>query len=417
MNQLYQHQKNFLDFNAKRHVLVWGTGTGKTRTALEWAKKHGQETIIIVPKALMTNWERAIFQWTGEKVLLKEPRITETKSFLLTTKEYFRDHWDEFKFYDSIIIDEAHYFLGIKSQMHKHAMKFLKKHKPQYVLALTATPFLSSPFNIMALGKILGKASYIWDYNYFLEHYFVSVNMSKSGSGYSKMVPVVKSGVEKEMAKRIAAIGNVVKMEDCVDVPEEVFVEEFFQMTTEQAKLIDNLLDTTHIARWTKTHQITCGGLKGDEYTDTQYVSCDKFDRAIDLALGTEKIVIVCRYNHEIDRFAEALKGKKNFSIINGAEKDKQSVLDAANKSDEHVLLVNASCSEGWEAKTFDTMMFYSYDFSLKNYIQMKGRIQRIDAIQKCTYISLLTEKTIDEDVYENVVKKKQDFHLAIYNK
>ncbi len=74
------------------------------------------------------------------------------------------------------------------------------------------------------------------------------------------------------------------------------------------------------------------------------------------------------------------------------------------------------SCSEGYELPTFPLMVFYSYDFSLKNYIQMLGRIQRINAIKKNVYLSLVVKDSIDSDVFTSL-KKKEDFDIAIYNK
>lgn len=393
MQNLFDHQKNFLETTSSRSVLVWETGTGKTRTSIEWSKDK-EKTLVICPKSLKTNWDREMKKW-GQT------------SYTIISKEEFRRDWDKIEKHDAVIIDEIHYFLGIKSQMHKTLLKYLKKWNILYRLGLSATVYMSTPLNIYALGRIMGKTEYEWSYPYYMQNFFNTVAMG------NRLVSVIRKGAEEEVAKKVQEIGNVVKLRDCADVPPDNFVTEYFALTKEQEKAIKDIPDISYITRWTKTHQICGGTLKGDIYNPSKEYACQKFDRLIDLVGENKKSIIVCRYNHEIETIKNWVN-KKTF-VVNGKVKDKQAVLDEANATDECVLLVNAACSEGWNASTFDTVIFYSYDFSLKNYVQMKGRIQRIDALQKCNYISLVVQGAIDEDVFNNVVDKKQSFHLRIY--
>ena len=94
----------------------------------------------------------------------------------------------------------------------------------------------------------------------------------------------------------------------------------------------------------------------------------------------------------------------------------KRQILSQLKNQDSYVLLVNAAVSEGWELSTCPLMIFYSYDFSLVNYIQMLGRIQRANNIKRNTYISLVIKDTIDEAIYKKI-QKREDFHINIYAK
>jgi predicted helicase len=125
---------------------------------------------------------------------------------------------------------------------------------------------------------------------------------------------------------------------------------------------------------------------------------------------------VVCRYNAEVGNVAFKLLNSIDVVIIKGDVKDRHAEIQRANKLDKCVVVVNAACSEGYELPTFDLMVFYSYDFSLKNFIQMKGRVQRINNVKKNVYLSLINKNTIDEDVYKSI-QKKEDFDLAIYKK
>jgi len=60
-------------------------------------------------------------------------------------------------------------------------------------------------------------------------------------------------------------------------------------------------------------------------------------------------------------------------------------------------------------------MIFYSLSFSLKDRVQMQGRIHRIGQTKPCTYIDFVVPGTIDEDVW-NAIEKKEDFNCELYN-
>ena len=291
--------------------------------------------------------------------------------------------------------------------MFKSLVYYIKVHRPEYIYLLTATPYLSTPFNIWALGNILGLN---WNWWRFKQKFFYDVRMG------ARTIPMVRANIEPEIAALVNQLGNTVRMDECVDIPEQVFETEYFDLTTEQKKAIDNLTDIQAIVRWTKIHQICGGSLKGDGYVpDAQYKS-EKLARAIDLAREHKKIIFVCRYNIEIKMLYDSISKFKQVKIINGDTKDKHSVVNSCNSEEDIAVLINASCSEGYELPSFPLLVFYSYSFSLKDYLQIIGRIQRINNIKKNVYLSLIVKDTIDADVYK-CIQKKQDFDIAIYDK
>jgi len=315
--------------------------------------------------------------------------------------------------YNCLIIDEAHYFSGMrgfrkKSGMLKALLWYIKKYDPKCIYGLTATPYLSTPWNIYALAQILGRN---WNYMTFKHRFFYDVNM-----GRRYPVPVIKGHIENDIADLVNKLGNTVRLDECVDVPEQIFLTEYFELTPTQKKVIKELDDIVHISRWTKTHQICGGTLKGDGYIESTFYESEKMKRLLDLCEEHKKLVIVCRYNNELSCLYNKLDSFKNKAIINGSVKDRHDIIKQADKEESFILLIQAACSEGYELPSFPIMIFYSYDFSLKNYIQMIGRIQRINAIKKNVYISLVVKNTIDEDVKKSIDNKK-DFDIAIYNK
>lgn len=401
MSDLFKHQKDLIEKFPARHALVWSCGTGKTRTAIYLAQKANGGFLVICPKALKGNWANEIKKWEG------------TSAYNVVSKEEFRRDWEKIGYYKTVIVDEAHFFFGQSSAMMKSLRSYFRRHNTPHRYFLTATPYLSTPWNTYRMCELLG---YKLDYLEFKKKFFYEVKMG------SRMVPIIKKDIEADIAQIVQRVGSTVKMEDCVDVPDQVFETEYFEMTREQKKAIESLTDVEPIVRFTKIHQIAGGTLKDDGYMlgGDQTYSCLKRDRLMDILKDNEKVIVVCRYNHEIEVLMDmCLKEGFNTAKITGevSADERHKTIELLKHMDKYVLLVNAACSEGWELPECSLMVFYSYDFSLKNYVQICGRVQRISNVKKNTYLSLLTKDTIDCDIFHAVTVKKMDFHIEIYGK
>lgn len=424
--QLFAHQEAILKRNPERHLLAFGTGTGKTLTSIMLAKHNRTHFMVIVPKALITNWKREIARWYPEAMdysvyreyKAKNPQFKlETAIYLVITKETFRRDYKKLPKFNCVIVDETHYFANSKSAMTKALLAYLKVHQVQFRWLLTASPFLKDAWNIYTLASLLGTS---WNYVSFKHKFFyeVPMGMKKDANGRvtPRMIPQARPGMEDEVAALVAAIGTTVKMEDCIDMPEAIFEKEEFTLTKEQEKEMKQIMDPQAIVRFTKLHQISGGSLKGNEYEPDRVFDSEKVDRIREIVEENKKVIISCRYLSEIAELERTLiSSAKKIFVITGATKDKQAVLDEFERSEEGIILVNAMCSEGWQAPSCQLIVFFSLDFSYKNFLQMCGRIRRIDRPQRVTYLTLTTKDSVDEDVAK-AIERKEDFHLAIYN-
>ncbi len=391
--KLYKHQQDLVKKNPDKWLLAHGTGTGKTVTAIKLADNNPCDTLVICPKQVFQKWEQEIRFWSDN-----------SNNFQVMTKEEFRKDTKIPK-YSCIIVDEAHYFAGRSSQMTKSLDRYIDKHNPQYRYFLTATPYMSTPWNIYCYAIMLGQN---WGYKRFENKFFYKMRMGK------RIIPVIRKDIQEDIAGLVRQLGNTVQLQDCMDVPEQTFLTEYFDLTKEQKEGIANITDIQHIVKWTKTHQICGGTLKSDGYIEDQTFKSEKMKRVLELIKENKKIAVVCRYNHEIEVIKNSIK-KRTVVILNGKTKDKEALIKQIHSTDDIVVLVNAAVSEGYSLETIPIMVFYSYDFSLKNYIQMCGRLLRANALKKNVYISLVVKDTIDEDVFKNVTIKKKDFQIKIY--
>lgn len=395
--QLYNHQQELVDLLPKKHLLAWECRTGKSFATIACADKIGSKILVVCPKGIKDQWIEYINEFSERP-----------DDYRVLTKEEFKKLHDKLPYYNFIAIDEGHNFSGLKSGLYKSMISYLKKYNPDSVYILTATPYRSTPWNIYALAKILGRD---WNWMAFKREFFYDINMG------GRKIPKIKDNIEPKIAKLVQNLGSIVKMQDCVDMPEQIFEIEYFELTPEQKKAIEEIkmTESTHITKWTAIHQVCGGTRKGDGYIDDQFFKNEKIQRLKELASEHKKLVVVCRYNNEIDYITRELK-EYNVKIIRGDVKDRHQVVNEANSSEQCIVLVNAACSEGYTLATFHIMVFYSYSFSLTDYIQMIGRIQSINHLDKKLYLSLIVKGTIDEDVFK-CIGKKQDFDIAIYNK
>lgn len=402
MLKLYKHQQELIDLDPKRWLMAHGTGTGKTVTAIKLCEGKGT-TLVVVPKSIKEQWYESLGKFLVDSV--------DILNWSVITKEEFRRDYRTLGGYDNLIIDEGHHFLGHKSAMYKHAMAYLRKHKPVRVYLLTATPYRSSPFNIMCAGNLLGMNKKSW-YDWKVMFYY-DVRMG------ARSIPMIKTKVNGKpitevIAKMVRRMGNAVSIQDCADVPEQTHITEYFDLTAEQKKAIRELDDIVHIARWTHTHQICGGTKKGDKYNEDEYYKSEKLGRLLELAKENDKLFVVCRYNNELKFLKEKLAGY-NVEILNGETKNRHEIIKKAEASDKFILLVQAKISEGYECPSFPIMIFYSMDFGLVEYTQIIGRILRLNKLKKNVYIYFVVKDTIDADV-KKCIDTKKSFDIAIYN-
>lgn len=388
--KLYSHQQKFVDKALNKWGVWHGCGTGKTLTGLEIAKSRVKSCLVICPKGVKSKWE-------------KEVEAYPTIEFFVVSKEEFRRDWKEIQAFEAVIIDEAHHFSSIKSQLYKNILKYISVNKVEYIWPMTATPYRSNPFNIFALAKILG---YPLDFMKFRYYFF---NPQYFGN---RMVWLPKKNIKKDIANLVRQIGDVVSFEECADFPPITHKIEEFEMTKSQKEAIDalDLVEANPLTRYMRIHQI-CSGIGAET---------GKTERILELAESNAKLAVFCRYTAQISNLRDALKkeGHEVF-IIDGSVSNKEEVSHWVELCDNCVVLLQMDSAEGFELPSVNVICFASMSYSYLAYEQSCGRFIRINKKNGSKlFIYLLTKgkDSIDRAVYDNIMAK-QDFSVEIYSK
>jgi superfamily II DNA or RNA helicase len=381
---LTQYQKDFLAQKLRRGMLVWSTGTFKTRTSIEWAKIFGGTTLVICPKGLKENWKRELKKWNAGYVDI-------------VSKEEFKNK--EHGFYNNLIIDEADHFFGMKSMLSKTLLLYLKKHNPN-LLMLTATPLRGTPWNIYRAAQFLGKN---WSYPMFQAKFFTPIWMGPR----QVWVPKKDDATKELMRQTIASIGDVVRREDHFDIPEQGYETVYVDEDAMQRKMKRESQAVVAIARFTDDHRAEAMNQN----------KLDLVERMVDEENeenGTG-VMVVCRYHEQIDAYREhLLKAGWDPLEVSGrvAAKQRQAAVDYVNANG-GVLLVQSSTVEGYELPNVRLMIFASLDYSYRNRVQAEGRNLRMNAIAKNAYVTLIAGDA-DESVWA-AIQNKEDFDPVRY--
>jgi hypothetical protein len=436
----YKHQTDLIALNPKKYLLPWSCGSGKTYGLIGLIKKNNLQNkpvLLITIKSDKEKWVKIL-----EKFEINATVLTKEEFKKATTKQVLKKAFDKKLGYavemkktvvnpaglpkhNFVVVDEVHFLALGTSMMNKSLMAYLKLYQPEYIWIATATPCDNNFWRLYYLGNILG---YDWNYNRFRNHFFSYIRQFGPRGVWVPKKIIDGRPAEVEIARYINFLGRAVKIEDCIDIPPKVYIEEYFDLTAEQKKAIREVNEPLAMTENLKIHQI-CGGtlheVKKDEngaIIEEKFLQfkCNKLDRIVELCQEHKKLFIVCKYKAEIKAVQAILsdKGvrKPVYTFTGENSSQRKEFSEKADKENECVVIANAACSAAYEVPTIPLMVFYSYDWSLINYVQIQDRIRRINNPAPRTYLSLICKNSIDEKVFE-AMQNKCDFDSKIYKR
>ncbi len=409
---LFHHQARIIDDDPKKCGLFLGTGSGKSRICLALARG---DTLVICPK---TQYEDRNWHREREKMGIK-------LNLTVISKERFRRDWESLDRFDTVIVDEAETCLGVTpntrqrkrviipkaSQLFEALKAFLDKTKPDRLYLATAT-ITRSPMVVWAAGKLLGKS---WDFYKWRDVFYFRLPMP------GREVWTMKDSNEckDRLAKAVQSLGYVGRLEDWFDVPDQNYKNDYVELTDAQKKRIKELKIEypDPIVALGKRLQVENGVLTGDEFTQAERYPNDKIGRILHYAEEFPRLIIWAKYTGQINYYYEELaKNGYKVYLLTGESKDRDTLFKTLANAEKAILIAQTKISAGWEWKHCPVMVFASREYSISDYIQAQGRIQRTDAIKKNLYINLITRGGVDEAVHDCLLMKN-DFSERIYCK
>ena len=419
--KLYDHQKKIVDDDPKKALIALGTGGGKTLVSLKLSRNR---ILTIVPKQqkLDATWER------------NDREFGTNCDLTVVTKEEFRRDWETYERFDTVIVDECHYMLGMlpdmkqvkgievpkTSQMFDALRKYIFKHNPERLYMVSATP-AAKAMNVFALGMIFGKK---WNFYEFRNRYYIKKKM-----GYRTIwIQRNSEKIKEELATLIRGFGYTGQLSDWFDVPQQVHIEKHFALSDDQKKAIKEVVKTEAdpMTARTKRRSIENGVLYSDEVFAisakedrmkkvTKLFANEKLEYIVDRAQEFKKMLIFAAYTGQVHQIADRLKEEGyNVSTLTGQTKNRGDVIKNAEAADQMFVVAQSGISSGYELKSFRVMVFASKSWKVLDYTQGLGRFLRADNLNKNLYIHLITSGGVDEDCHKAILDG-HDFQERIY--
>lgn len=310
------------------------------------------------------------------------------------------------------IIDEIHRVSNMKSQQ-GDALHYLKSRNK---IGLTGTPVVNKPLDLYAPLSWLGVENR--SYYDFKHTYGKYITRFGKGREYEELVEYINLSELKDILNTVMLRRE---KKDVLDLPEVVYVQEFIEMSKEQAKLYnairkelieqieDIVLSSNPLAKFTRLRQAcSCPGI-----LDSTITKNPKYNRIIelieDLKESGQKAIIYSNFATAICELDKIMKinGFTSYTVT-GEEKNKKAVIDKFKNNGDVLLGSIQALGTGYTITEATTIIFLDLPWTYASLIQAVDRAHRIGQKNNITVINLLANDTVDIKIH-TIVKKKQD--------
>ncbi len=417
-------------------------GTGKTKVAIDIiANSKFRKTLVVCPKRVMNVWEREITKHSSVKnevVILNNGTCKDKAKLLSEIRKdlgsvivitNYDSVWREplaqvlFGFgFDCVIADEVHRIKSPNGKASRFMARLGKITKKR--LGLTGTPIPHSPLDVYAIYRFIEPKIFGTNFNNFKNQY------AQLGGYMNKQIIAYKN--LEEMHQKMYQVAFRVKSTEVLDLPTPTIENYYFQLNPTAQKIYNDLLKTA-VVEFTEGGQIVTNNvlvqlLRLQQIT-SGFLPFDKENNVIDTGKTKlledilndihikEPIVIFARFIHDLKQISEVCKKMNRlYAEISGqTDGDKQLKLWKEGQAD--VLGVQIQTGgEGEDYTRAKYTIYYSTNFSLKDYEQSKFRTLRPGQTRIPSYYHLLCSNSIDEKIIKSLQNKKTiaDFVLDI---
>jgi len=452
----YAHQLSALKKSWDREEFAYfmEMGTGKSKVlvdniAMLYDKGKINGALIIAPKGVYNNWytqeipnhlashiQPKMVLWTASTskskqkeydslfetgydlhILIMNVEAFSTKKGLDFAGRFLRTHRT------MMAVDES---TSIKTPTAKRTKSILSIGKlANYRRILTGSPVTKSPLDLYTQCAFLNEHLLGFTSFYtFRNRYAVMVDRNFGGrrvqipAGYKRL---------DELSQILKAFSDRVLKENCLDLPEKIYIERQVELTDEQSKAYSTMKSAAlasikgkmatapHIlTQMMRLHQITCGHLKSDDGTITE-IKNNRLEELLDVLDEIEgKAIIWANYIYDIEHIVSVIKkkyGENSVVQYYGAvssDKRQEAIQKFQDPNSDARFFVGNPQTGGYgiTLTAANTVIYYSNGYDLEKRLQSEDRAHRIGQKKSVTYVDLVTPKTVDEKIKKALRKK-----------
>ena len=452
----YGHQITALEksWDKEEYGYFMEMGTGKSKVLIDniamlYDKGKINGALIIAPKGVYRNWFRqeipnhlpchidhhvSIWTATTSKAKDKEYQLLFETGFdlhilIMNVEAFSTKKGLEFatKFLNChktlVAVDES---TTIKTPTAKRTKAILSLGKlAKYRRILTGSPVTKSPLDLYTQCNFLHEELLAFNSYYtFRNRYATMIDRNFGG----RRVQIV-GGYKRldELSDSLKKFSYRVLKEDCLDLPEKVYVQREVKLSDEQrqiystmksaalAQLKGKMATAPHVlTQLMRLHQITCGHLKNDDDTITE-IKNNRMSELLDVLDEVEgKVIIWANYVYDIRQIVKAISKKHGedsivqyYGAIPADVRQKNIEMFQDPKSDSRFFVGNPQTGGyGITLTAANNVIYYSNGYDLEKRLQSEDRAHRIGQKKSVTYVDFITPKTSDEKIVKALRKK-----------
>ena len=451
----YKHQLTALEKSCNRETYAYfmEMGTGKTKVLIDnlamlYDKGKVDGALIISPKGVLGTWyiqeipthlpdhiESVSVLWQSNinqkqqtkldrlfkigvnlHILIMNVEALSTAKGKLFAAKFLRAHKS------LMVVDESTTIKNPKAKRTKNIIDLSKLSV--YRRILTGSPVTRNPLDLYSQCEFLDP--YLLDfqsYYAFRNRYAEMKTLHVSG----RSIQVVnKFRHLDELAESLKPFSYRVLKDDCLDLPEKIWIKRHITLTPEQKEVYRQMKETalamlngkqvttmTVLTQLMRLHQITCGHFTADDGS-IQKIKNNRMNELMDVLEEIEgKAIIWAHYQYDIKQIIEEIKkvhGPGSVVDYYGLtpQDERQPNIKRFQDDPRCRFLVGTPSTGGYgiTLTAANTVIYYSNGYDLEKRLQSEDRAHRIGQKKSVTYVDILAEDTVDEKIVESLRKK-----------
>ena len=451
----YEHQLKALEMSWNRQTFAYfmEMGTGKTKVLIDnmamlYDRGKIDGALIIAPKGVIGTWYTQelpthLVDHIEKVTVLWQPNITKSQSrklgslfktgeelhiLIMNIEAFSTAKGAQFaqKFMLShktlMVVDESTTIKNPKAKRTKNIIQLADR--AQYRRILTGSPVTKNPLDLFTQCYFLDP--------YHLDHqsyysFRTRYAIMKTAHIAGRSIQLV-AGFKHlaELSEKLKPFSYRVLKEDCLDLPDKIYMKRVISLTEEQQKVYKQMKEealailnektvttVNTLTQLMRLQQITCGHFVADDGT-TQEIKNNRLKELMDILEEVEgKAIIWVHWQKDVQIIKKALlKEYGPGSVVDYyglTPQDQRQKNKDAFQNDSKVRYFVGTAQTGGYGITLtaaNTVIYYSNGYDLEKRIQSEDRAHRIGQHKPVTYVDILAEETVDEKIVKSLRKK-----------
>ena len=451
----YAHQLTALEnsWHKEEFAYFMEMGTGKTKVLIDnvamlYDKGKVDGVLIIAPKGVVGTWynqelpnhladhiENVTVLWqaninkkqqekldqlfkTGHElhILVMNVEALSTDKGKLFAAKFLRSHKS------MIAIDESTTIKNPKAKRTKNILSLGDICK--YRRIMTGSPVTRNPLDLYSQCEFLNPNLLQFTSYYAFRNRYAEM---KTIHVHGRSVDVVhKFQNLKELSETLKPFSYRVLKQDCLDLPEKVYIKREISLSPEQKKLYEQMkkqafatlngkqvTSVTVLTQLMRLQQITCGHFTADDGS-IQPIRNNRLAELLDVLEEIEgKVIIWGHYQEDVKNIVNILTDKYGpGSVVSyyglTPQEERQKNIKKFQANNGVRFLVGTPQTGGYDITLTEanTVIYYSNGYDLEKRMQSEDRAHRIGQKKTVTYVDIIAQDTVDEKIVKSLRKK-----------